>query len=260
MADRFLYVDNFSGYCSGAYQSFANRKERVSFFKMILFGFVPGLWLAKLHPGHLAIFLIPMAICSLVTMPWRNIRVWFSLLGSCIIALLMATDTHWVVYKDSLSFSKELDRGAQQGYKLFIHLWSLMNPLTVPTANRFVSDWHEWFRNRFSRGPFLGAPFTLTAFGSVLWTNFDRNRARAAVGLACIAALVLSLADSALSKTFSGMRIARDPFVLFGIMTAPMAFSAILKTRSLLSKRFVYFCLLARFCKFLSLLSRSFFI
>lgn len=205
--------------------------------KIPLLGFVLGLWLSKSHPGHISLLLIPMAIYVLVLMPWRNMRIFFALSVAGVISLLISLDTYAFIYAEAAHFPSGLSRATQPGYTPLTYLWTLLYPLTSPPDQMFISGMSNYLRNRFSRGPFFGTPFMLLAIGASLWLTIDRNRIKAATGLAFLTALILSMADTSVSKVFSGLWLARDPVVLFGILTAAMLLTSIRQTESVWQKR-----------------------
>lgn len=205
--------------------------------KVGLLGFIMGVWLLKSHPGHLSILVIPMVIYVLVLMPWRNTRIWLGLSLACLISLLMSFDTYAFIAIESSRFPANLARATQSGYTPQTYLWTLLYPLTFPVEQTFVVSLKDFLRNRFSRGPFFGTPFMLIAVGAALWAILEQNRQRTAAGLAFLVSLTLSLADSSMVKVFSGMWLARDPLIIFGILSAAMALTAILNSRSVWCRR-----------------------
>jgi hypothetical protein len=223
----------------------SNRSDRLV-NRIPLLGLVLGLWLSKSHPGHISLLLIPMAIYVLVLMPWRNTRILCALIVAGLISLLISLDTYAFIYAEASHFPSELGRATQKGYTSLTYLWTLLYPLTSPLDQMFISGMDNYLRNRFSRGPFFGTPFMLLAICATLWLAIDRNRMRAATGLAFLTALILSMADTSVSKVFSGLWIARDPLVLFGILTAAILLTSILQTRSIWQKRVGTFLLAAQ--------------
>ena len=214
--------------------------------KIPLLSFVVGFWLAKSHPGHISLLLIPLGIYLLVLMPWRNTQILFSLSITCLISILISLDTYAFLFTEASLFPPELVRSAQAGYAPITYLWTLLYPLTAPIDQIFIFDIRNYLGNRFSRGPFFGAPFMMLAIGSTLWVALDRKKIRAAIGLAFLASFLLSIATTQLSIIFSGGWLARDPLILFGILAAGMLATEMLKTTSPWKKCLVNFLLLAQ--------------
>ncbi len=223
--------------------------------KIPLLGLVLGLWLSKSHPGHSSLLLIPLFIYIIILIPWRNIRVLFALSVACFASFLVSLDTFIFIYKEASLFPPGMLRNTQSGYTLSTYLLTLLyplisphdysfiggiktllRPLIYPQDYSFIGGINYYLQNHFSRGPFFGTPFMLLAFSS-LWVELGRNRMRVATGIAFISAFTLSMADTTVSIVFSGLWLARDPLILFGMLTAAMLLSSILKSGTLFQKR-----------------------
>lgn len=185
-----------------------------------------GFWLAKAHPGHIAVLLVPFAAYWAVLCPWRSRRVWLGLGFVAVLAGLMALDTYTFLASEFASFPPNLVRASQPGYEASAFLRALIFPLSDST-HVVVDGWRAILLNHYSRGPFFGAPFMLCAAGFVVWSIFKRSRLNAALSAALLISIAISLADNSVSKVASGLWLARDPLTLFGILAASRAIAAL---------------------------------
>lgn len=213
--------------------------------KILMLGLALGLWLSKSHPGHVSLLLIPMAIYALVLMPWLNMKIICAFIIACLIAFLVSLDTFAFIYNEASLFPSGLVRNTQPGYSLVTYLLTLFYPIASPQGYTIITGVEQYLRNHFSRGPFFGTLFMLSAMCS-LWITLGLNRWRVATGLAFVIAFILSMLDTSVSKVFSGLWLARDPLILFGILTAAMLLTSLAKLGTIFHRRIVAFLLLGQ--------------
>lgn len=197
--------------------------------KLPLLGFVLGMWLGKGHPGHVSLFVIPTATYLAIIMPWQSKRI-LSILGlSCVVASLIALDSYAFLISEAMRFPSGTERITQPGYTLETYLYALAHPFASMSVPSFIGI-SGLFTNAYSRGPFFGASFMFAALCSIFLAAGDRRRL--AVMVAAAAAFVLSMGSPSVSKVFSGLWLARDPLVFFGLLCAGQALTILLCSTS----------------------------